>query len=114
MARVASDDDSIDRFIVCRYIPGASGHGLADMEYVDAFDSYDQAFALFHALNAEATRLTEGPQGESSPYRYTIAGVEAGTLRRERNLVAIREARQRGEDFGKSIFLGSSWQAPDA
>ena len=55
--------------------------------------------ALREALLAGTTPLADGRQAEASPYEYTINAVEAGTLRRDRNLRAVTEARERGEGF---------------
>jgi hypothetical protein len=99
VARVAADDDGIERFVVCRYLPVMHGDGPPHMEDLEAFDSLDEAMALLHALKAGTSRLADATQAGGPPYEYTLKAVEAGTLRRDRNLQAVMDAWERGEDF---------------
>jgi hypothetical protein len=89
---VAADDDRLDRFVVARYVPRGMG-SEPEVEDVDAFDSQDEAMALWSALMASA--------GRDSQYIYTVGYVRAGSLRRERNGQVVREALLRGEDIEK-------------
>jgi hypothetical protein len=97
VARLVADDDSIDRWVVCRYVPAARDQPPPEMEDLDAFDSLDEADALREALLF--TRLGDGRKAGAPRYEYTIRAVEAGTLRRDRNLQAVTQAREAGEDF---------------
>jgi hypothetical protein len=90
VVRVAADDDSLDRFVVARYVPRGIG-SEPEMEDIESFDSQDEAIALRSALMASA--------GRDSPYIYTVGYVQAGSLRGERNGQVVMEAFHRGEDF---------------
>ena len=83
MAQVDVNDDSIDRHIVCRYIP-AQNYGALDIEELSAYDSYDEALLVWEEI-----------KDSDSHYIYTIASVEAGEEERNRNLDTIRERIRR-------------------
>jgi hypothetical protein len=89
---VAADDDSLDRFVIARYIPRGMG-SEPEMEDIDAFDSQDETMALRSALMAGG--------GRNNQYIYTVGYVQAGSLRRERNGQVVMEAFRRGEDIEK-------------